>query len=167
MAITTLEEIYLRQIRDLFNAEGQSVPMLSAMAEAAQNPVLRSALIDHLEETQEHTERLLRLLEEMDAHPGSGVCDAMTGLVRGCEKAIKSHPQSEVRDAALIIAAERIEHHEIAAYGCVRTYADLLGKAEAAVVLQEILDQESDSDLRLAEITKQLKIETEATELCA
>jgi ferritin-like metal-binding protein YciE len=156
--ISTLKDLYLRQLHELLHAERSSLPVLAAMAEAAADSMLRAVFEEQVEETRKHAARLERLLEDSDENLLEGTGEAVEGLLRQAEEVLNETALSEVRDAALIAAAQRLEHYEIAGYGCVSTYAALLHEEEAAEVLQEILDQEVDADLRLTEMAENLNL---------
>ena len=158
----TLEDLYTEQLRELYDAELQLIPALARVAESAGDLLLREAFAAHLEVTRGQADRLEQLLEDLDAEPEGKSCEAMTGLIRECDKILKDDASPAIRDAALIVAAQRIEHYEMAGYGSVRTYATLLGDDEAAAVLQESLDEESDADLQLTEIADKLNVRAQA-----
>jgi ferritin-like metal-binding protein YciE len=129
------------------------------MVEAALDGELKETFQDHLEQTREHAERLRQLLAHLDQEAGGKKCDVMAGLIREGNKTIAQDAPPILKDAALIAAAQRVEHYEIAGYGCVRTYATLLGDEAAADVLQRTLDEESDADQLLTETAEQLNVQ--------
>lgn len=126
------------------------------MAEAAESPALKKAFEAHLNETEGQLERLSRIFDNLGVNSGTVTCKAMQGLVKEGEEIIESIPRGEVRDAALIAAAQRVEHYEIAAYGTVRTYAHNLGMAEHKKLLQQTLDEEGATDKKLNDLAKQI-----------
>src|SRR5581483_11332485 len=140
MKLDSLEDVFVHQLNDLYSAEDQLVEALPKMAEAASNGELRKALEHHLQETKDHRDRV----EE---------CKAMKGLIEEGEEVIQtSGADSAAKDAALIAAAQRVEHYEIAAYGTARTLAGELGHDEAKDLLDQTLDEESNADKLLTKI---------------
>jgi len=115
---------------------------------------LRAAFEKHLQQSETHLERVRQVLDEVDVNPGNVKCDGMEGLIKEGEDAIKTDGQAAAKDAMLISAAQRVEHYEIAAYGSVRTYADLLGYSEAADLLQATLDEEGETDKKLTQLAE-------------
>lgn len=150
-----LEDLYAEQLRDLHSAENQILQALPRMIRAAQHPNLRRALEEHLRQTEDHVARLQRLFEELGQSPRGKRCKGIEGLLQeGAE--VLTYRDPSVRDAALIAAAQRVEHYEIAGYGCVRSYAEQLGLNHHASVLQQTLDEESEADRRLTEIAEEV-----------
>jgi len=160
--ITTLQELYIEQLKDLHSAETQLIKALPEMAEAAHARELKAGFRHHLEQTREHAQRLEQILGDLDEKPTGNKCDAMAGLIKEGKKTIDEDASSEVKDAALIAAAQRVEHYEIAGYGCVRTYASLLGDDEAVDLLQTTLDEEADTDKKLTSVAEKLNLKAEA-----
>jgi ferritin-like metal-binding protein YciE len=160
--VSSLEEIYAAQLRELFSAETQSVPALVALLDAASDPVLAESFREHCIETLDHAEQIEQLLANLGQEARGQDCEAIGALVREVEKAAQDQQPSRARDLALIEAAQEIEHYEMACYGSVHTYASVLGEEKAAAILQKILDQEADTDLRLAEVTKRLNAAAQA-----
>ena len=152
MKLETLDDVFVEQIADLYNAEQQLVRALPKMAQAAHSEELRKAFQDHLQETQGHVRRL----EEVKSHISQTVpvetCEAMQGLIREGEEIIGAQGDGAAIDAALIAAAQRVEHYEIAAYGTARTLADQLGYDQAEGLLDETLDEEAKADKLLTKI---------------
>ena len=145
-----LKEVLVEQLKDLYSAEKQLVKALPKMAKAATAEELSDGFEEHLEQTKGHVERLETVLEEMDESTKGPVCKGMKGLVAEGEEIIQDDElEGEAKDIALIAAAQRVEHYEIAAYGCVRTYAEQLGLEDAASLLQETLDEEKETDAKL------------------
>src|SRR5262245_44871384 len=122
----SLQDLYVEQLRDLFSAENQLLLALPKMISAANNPELQQAIQMHYEETQEHVRRLQRIFADLGETPGGETCEAMEGLIREGEKTINMPGDPNVKDAALIAAAQRVEHYEIAGYGTVKTFARML-----------------------------------------
>ena len=151
MELRTLQDLFEHEIADLFNAETQLVTALPKMAQAASNDELRKAFEHHLDETRDHVRRL----EEIRGQIGSSImeqCDGMRGLIQEGDEIVSAGGDSDVKDAALIAAAQRVEHYEIAAYGTARTLADELDLGEAKDLLDQTLDEESNADKLLTKI---------------
>jgi|SRR5437899_5685119 len=157
-----LNELFLEELADIYDAEKQLIKALPKMAEQAHAPELQSAFEDHLEQTQEHVKRIEEVFELFDQKAKSKKCEAMTGLIEEAQDIMKEQATPPVMDAALIAAAQKVEHYEIATYGCLRTWAELLGKDEAIDLLEETLNEEKDVDESLTDIAT--NINQEATE---
>ena len=147
-----LKELFLEELADIYDAEKQLVKALPKMAQAAKAQDLQSALEDHLEQTEQHVKRVEQVFQMFDTKPKGKKCEAMTGLIEEAEDIMKEEATEPVMDAALIAAAQKVEHYEIATYGCLRTWAELLGKDEAIDLLEETLNEEKDVDESLTEI---------------
>lgn len=156
MKLESLHDLFLEEIADIYNAEQQLVKALPKMAKAAQHPKLKEAFEDHLEETTMQVERLEGIISRFDPKPKSKTCKAMKGLIEEGDEMARTSGESAVIDAGLIAAAQRVEHYEIAAYGCARTYAELLGDDEAVQTLAASLEEEKDADETLNELAKQV-----------
>ena len=154
MKLESLKDLYLEQLRDLYSAETQLVDALPKMAEAATSPDLRKAFNDHLRQTSEHVRRLERIFQELQESPKGNTCEGMKGLIKEGDQMIHTRGESSVLDAGLIAAAQRVEHYEIAGYGTVRTYAELLGKSEQVSLLERTLQEEEETDERLTELAE-------------
>jgi len=154
MQVHTLKELYIEQLRDLYSAESQMVEALPKMANAASTPELKKAFQDHLEETHTQKQRLEDIFSELGTSPQGKPCEAMKGLIKEGEESIALHGDPIVRDAALITAAQRVEHYEMAGYGTVRTFAHELGFGNAKSLLQQTLDEEGDADKKLTSIAQ-------------
>jgi ferritin-like metal-binding protein YciE len=150
MKLESLKDLYLEQLRDLYSAETQLVEALPRMVEAAHNPALQKTFGDHLRQTQEHIERLDRIFRDLGQSPKGHTCEGMQGLIREGQQMIRTRGAESVLDAGLIACAQRIEHYEIAGYGTVRTYAELLGRAEHVRLLERTLQEEEETDEKLA-----------------
>jgi ferritin-like metal-binding protein YciE len=151
MEMRTLNDLFEHELADLYSAETQLVEALPKMAQAASNDELRQAFENHLEETRDHVRRL----EEIRAQTGSSMtqeCKGMRGLIKEGEEIIQGGGDPIVKDAALISAAQRVEHYEIAAYGTARTLADELDLDDAKDLLDQTLDEESNADKLLTKI---------------
>jgi ferritin-like metal-binding protein YciE len=148
--ITTLHELFLEQLKDLFDAETQLIDALPEMAEAAHSPELKQGFRTHLEEKRQHARRIEEIFQELEeGRPTGKTCPAMKGLIKEGKETINENASPQVKDAALIAAAQRVEHYEIAGYGSVRTYAQLMGHSNAAALLQATLDEEAATDQKL------------------
>jgi ferritin-like metal-binding protein YciE len=154
VALNDLNDLLIEQLRDIYNAESQLTKALPKMAKAATNPELRSAFEKHLVQTEEHVNRLEQVFASLGEVAKGKTCHAMKGLVEEGSEAIKEKAEANVKDAALIAAAQRVEHYEIAAYGTVRTYAQQLGHKEAATLLNKTLQEEGDTDKLLTQIAE-------------
>ncbi len=152
--MNSLHELLVDELKDLYNAENQLLKALPKMAKAASAPELQEAFKSHLEETRGQVERLEAIFGELDESPKGKKCKAMEGLVAEGKDVIDEEGDPSVKDAALIASAQRIEHYEIAGYGCVRTFANLLGLTDIANKLQETLDEEGAADKKLTELAE-------------
>jgi ferritin-like metal-binding protein YciE len=162
MKENTLKELYIDELRDIYNAENQLTKALPKMAKAATSEELRAAFDEHLEQTKGHVERLERIFKELGKKPTGKKCKGMEGLVEEGDEMIKEDElEGEALDAGLISAAQRVEHYEIAAYGCVRTYANLLGEDDAAELLEQTLDEEKETDQKLTNLAEKINVEAE------
>lgn len=163
MSLRTLHDLYVNELKDLYNAEHQLLKALPKMAKAASAPELAKAFTDHLAETEGQIERLETIFKELKVSPKGKKCKAMEGLLEEGKEVMAEDADPSVMDAALISAAQRVEHYEMAGYGCVRTFARLLGFDSAADLLQETLDEEGTADKKLTELAESL-INAEAVE---
>jgi ferritin-like metal-binding protein YciE len=157
-----LKELYIEELRDIYNAENQLVKALPKMAKAASSDELRRGFEVHLEQTKGHVQRLEQIFEALDESPKGKKCAGMEGLVKEGSEVMGEDYEDALMDAALIGAAQRVEHYEIAAYGTVVEFANILGESEHASLLQETLEEEKETDEKLTELAKQ--INTEANE---
>ena len=155
MPENSLQELYVEQLKDLYNAENQLVKALPKMAKAARSDTLRQGFEHHLEQTKGHVDRLEQIFSAMDESPKGKKCAGMEGLIEEGEEVIDEQSDSEALDSGLIAAAQRVEHYEIAGYGTVRSYAEMLGDSEAVNLLQRTLDEEKETDDKLTEIAKE------------
>jgi ferritin-like metal-binding protein YciE len=155
MESESLQDLYEDQLKDLYNAENQLLKALPRMAKAATSEDLKESFETHTEETRVHVERLEQIFDKIGKSPKGKKCKAMQGLVEEGKEAMEEH-EDEVLDAALIAAAQRVEHYEIAGYGTVRAYAELLGDNEAAKLLQQTLDEEGKTDKLLTQLAESL-----------
>ena len=142
MKLHSLDDLLVDQLRDLYTAENQIIKALPKMARAATSEELKAAFEEHLRQTKQHAERLERIFEQLDVSPKGKKCKGMAGLIDEGKETLDNAVESSVRDAALIAAAQRVEHYEMAAYGCARTYASMLAKEEAVGLLEQTLAEE-------------------------
>ena len=149
MALESLQDLYIEELRDIYNAEQQILRALPKMAKGANNPELRAAFEEHLAVTEEQVKRLDSIFSELDEKPTGKKCKGMEGLIEEGEEMLKEDADPDVKDAALIAAAQRVEHYEIAAYGTVRNYARQLGLDKHVDLLQRTLDEEGETDKKL------------------
>ncbi|MBA4138283.1 MAG: ferritin-like domain-containing protein [Opitutus sp.] len=159
--LKNLKDLFIEQLQDLYSAETQLVKALPKMAKASNDEMLREAFEEHLDQTKVHVERLESIFERLDEDPKGKPCKAMKGLVAEGDEMIEESAQPAVKDAGLIAAAQRVEHYEIASYGCVRTYAELLGDLESAQILQTTLDEEGETDKKLNDLAGSLNLEAD------
>jgi ferritin-like metal-binding protein YciE len=154
MALDSLHNLYVDELKDLYSAENQLVKALPKMAKAASSPKLKSAIKEHLEVTKGQVGRLEQIFTKLGVSPKGKKCKAMEGLIEEGKEVMEEHGEPSVIDAALIGAAQRVEHYEMAGYGCVRTFANLLGYEQAAKLLQKTLDEEGEADKALTELAE-------------
>ncbi len=154
MKLESLKDLYLEQLRDLYSAETQIVDALPKMAEAATSPDLKKGFNDHLRQTEEHVRRLERIFQSLQENPKGETCEGMKGLLKEGSKMMKTSGDPSVIDAGLIAAAQRVEHYEMAGYGTVRTYAEMLGQNEHVSLLERTLQEEEQTDERLTELAE-------------
>jgi ferritin-like metal-binding protein YciE len=152
MRLQSLEDVFQDQIEDLHSAETQLVAALPAVADAASSDKLKQAIREHLEQTHEHVRRLDTIASELGLTAGGEECEAMAGLIRESQKIVSAEGNPTAKDAALIAAAQRVEHYEIAAYGTAKVLADELGYDAAKDLLDTTLDEESQADELLTKI---------------
>src|SRR5213596_409067 len=156
MNLETLKELYVNELRDLYNAENQLVKALPKMAKAASSDELKEAFEKHLEQTKGHVERLEEVFEEIDEKAKGKTCQAMKGLSEEGSEILHEDGEESVIDAGIIVAAHKVEHYEIAGYGSVRTFAQLLGKDRSAELLQTTLEEESETNEALNQLAEEI-----------
>jgi ferritin-like metal-binding protein YciE len=154
MQLQDLQDLFVEQLRDLYNAENQLLKALPKMAKAATNEELSAAFEEHTEQTREHVSRLEQIFQTLEEKPSGKVCKAMKGLIEEGKEAMEEDAEPEVMGASLIAAAQRVEHYEIAGYGTVRAYAELLGDNRSAKILQKTLDEEGQTDKKLTQLAE-------------
>lgn len=162
MKLNTLEDLLQHELSDLYSAEKQIIAALPRMARAAANAELRRNLEIHLDQTRGHVDRLEKIAQGMGASLGGHACKAMEGFVEEGAELIAEEASPDVRDAGLISAAQRIEHYEIAGYGTARSLAARLGFEEAASMLQQTLDEERETDMKLTGLARTMVNEAAA-----
>lgn len=156
MKLDSLRTLWIEEMRDLYSAENQIIKALPKMAKNATNPELKEALESHLEETRGHVERLEEIFEKLGKKPTGKTCKGMQGLIAEGSEVMSEDGADAVIDAAIIAAAQRVEHYEMAGYGTVRTFAAILGEDEAEDLLQETLDEEGEADKKLTDIAESI-----------
>ena len=163
MSMDSLKDLYIDELKDLYNAENQLLKALPKMAKKASAPELKRAFQDHLLQTEEHVNRLEKIFKGLGEKPTGKTCKAMKGLVEEGKEIIEEDGDDSVLDAALIGAAQKVEHYEIAGYGVARTFASLLGEEDAMQSLQRTLNEEGETDKKLTQIAESA-INIEASE---
>jgi ferritin-like metal-binding protein YciE len=156
---SSLQELYVEQLRDLYDAEHQIIKALPEMIEMSRSEELKEALNDHLEVTKKQAERLEQIFEDMDEEPKGERCKGMQGVLAEGKDLVGKIEGEKLRDAAIIASAQRVEHYEMAGYGTARTYATMLGEDEAADLLEETLGEEKDADQTLTDLASEINRE--------
>lgn len=156
MKPNSLRELYVEQLKDLYDAEHQIIKALPKMIDKAESEELKDALNEHLEVTKEQAKRIERVFRNMGEEAKAEKCKGMQGVLEEGDDLIGDIEDPEVRDAAIIAAAQRVEHYEMAGYGTARTYADQLGEDEAADLLQQTLDEEKEADRKLTKLSSEI-----------
>src|SRR5262245_32060683 len=159
MKETALKELYVDELRDIYSAEQLLTKALPKMVKAATSSDLRAGFERHLGQTRGHVQRLEKIFDGLGEKPTGKKCKGMMGLIKEGEEMMDGELPEDARDAGLISAAQRVEHYEIAAYGCVRTYANLLGERQAASLLEATLQEEKDTDEALTELAEEINVE--------
>jgi ferritin-like metal-binding protein YciE len=163
MQIDSLEKLFVEQLKDVYNAEKQIVRALPRMSKAAGDEELKEAFDTHLRETEKQVERLEQIFNDLGKNPQGKKCVGMEGLIEEAKELLQEDVDEDVMDAGLIAAAQKVEHYEMAAYGCLKTYAGLLGHDTAVKLLEETLNEEKNADRLLTEIAER-SINVEAME---
>ncbi len=154
MELDTLHELYVDELKDLYSAENQILKALPRMIKAATNTQLKQGFTKHERQTQQHVKRLERIFKSLGEKPTGKKCVGMEGVLKEGSELIKEKPDKEVLDAGLISAAQHVEHYEMAGYGTVRTWAQLMGHEDHAALLQQTLDEERETDEILTSIAE-------------
>jgi len=152
----TIEDLYVDQLRDLYDAERQIIKALPKMIRAASSEELKAALNEHLEVTKEQEQRIVQIFEARGEKAKAQKCKGMTGVLEEGSELVEKGWEQAVRDAAIISAAQRVEHYEMAGYGTARDLATLLGEEEAAQLLEKTLEEEKEADQKLTELSEQI-----------
>jgi ferritin-like metal-binding protein YciE len=164
MEANRLKHLYVEELKDLYSAENQLVKAIPKMAKAATSADLRAGFEGHLKQTKEHVTRLEMIFEALGESPKGKKCKGMEGLIKEGGEIIEENPAPEELDAGLISAAQRVEHYEIAGYGCVSTYATLLGEDQAHSLLRKTLEEEKATDKKLTELAGNINLKAAESE---
>jgi ferritin-like metal-binding protein YciE len=159
MEMESLQELWIEELRDLYSAENQLLKALPKMSKKATSPQLQKAFQTHLRETEVHVERLKKIFDKLGKKPNGKKCAAMEGLVEEGKEMMGEDMDDDVMDAALISVAQKVEHYEIASYGTVRTWANLMGDSASERLLQQTLDEEGKTDKLLTGLAEQINVE--------
>lgn len=154
MKVKNLHDLFIDELRDLYSAEKQLIKALPKMAKNATSDELREGFEEHLQQTEEQAQRLERIFENLEVSPRGKKCVAMEGLIEEGKELMEEEMEETVLDAALIAAAQKVEHYEIAGYGTVVAWARMLGEEEAAELLEETLNEEKETDQKLTELAE-------------
>jgi ferritin-like metal-binding protein YciE len=157
--VSSLEELLEAELADLLDAERQITKALPTMIDTATTPALRTALEHHLRETEGHVQRVEQAFRALGKEPRDQKCDGMAGVRKEGVKTMKEAPASPLLDAAMIGAAQRVEHYEMAGYGTARTFAQQLGRHEVARLLEQTLQEEKAADEKLTQIASQINMQ--------
>jgi ferritin-like metal-binding protein YciE len=155
MKLSSLEDLLHDNLKDLYSAENQLVKALPKMAKASTAPGLRAGFTEHLAQTRVHVQRLEQVCKQLGVNPKGKKCAAMEGLIEEGKEMMEQDAAPAVMDAGLIAAAQRVEHYEMAGYGCVRTWAEQLGRRAEAALLKQTYDEEKATDEKLSQLAKQ------------
>lgn len=161
MELDSLRELFVEQLQDLYSAENQILKALPKMIKTASSPELKAGFQEHLQQTEQQVTRLEQIFEGLDEDADGKKCKGMEGLLKEGEELMGEDADPDVMDAGLISAAQHVEHYEIAGYGTVRTYAELLGNTEAVQLLQQTLDEEKETDVRLTKLASRINVKAD------
>ena len=161
MKLENLKDLYIHELKDLHSAEKQITKALPKMAQAAGSDDLATAFREHLDQTHEHVWRLEKTLGRYGESLRGPKCKGMEGLLKEGVDMIETDAEDEVRDAGLISTAQRVEHYEIAAYGCAQTYAELIGDDEGVCLLKATLTEEKATDEKLTDLARSINVDAE------
>src|SRR4029077_16469875 len=164
MKSSSLQDLFLIELSDLYDAEYQLIKALPKMAKVSSADALRGAFEEHLEKTKEHAARIERIFAGLDLPAKREKCKGMQGLISEDNDLLKKKLNPDVKDAGIIAATQRVEHYEIAAYGCVRTYAELLQNRQAVALREQTIQKEKDADEMLTELAQQINVEARPPE---
>jgi ferritin-like metal-binding protein YciE len=162
MKLNNLQQLFVKELRDLYDAENQITDALPKLIDAGSYSELKSALQEHLNVTQQQIARLDKIFKKLNEKPTGETCKGMKGLIKEGDEIVSAGGDPSTVDAGIISAAQRVEHYEIAGYGTVRTYAQLLGQTQIAQLLQQTLDEEKAADNMLSKIASSVNVETKA-----
>jgi ferritin-like metal-binding protein YciE len=163
MKLESLHGLFIAELQDLYSAENMILKALPKMAEEASSPELRNAFNEHLEQTRVHVRRLDHIFDQLgDIDREDKKCKGMEGIIKDNKDFLDDEAEPEVLDAGMIAGAQRVEHYEIAAYGTVRTYANLLGRKDWAQMLQQTLDEEKQTDAKLNKLAERINPQAKA-----
>ena len=152
----SLRELYVDELRDLYSAETQLVKALPKMAKASSNNQMRQCFEEHLRQTSEQVSRLEQIFEQLGEKPSGKKCVGMEGLIKEGSQTMNEGFSGQVTDAGLIAAAQRVEHYEIASYGTVRSFAELLGETEHISLLEQTLNEQKNTDEKLTRLAQEV-----------
>ncbi|MGA9528993.1 MAG: ferritin-like domain-containing protein [Terriglobales bacterium] len=161
MKPNSLQELYVEQLKDLYDAEQQIIKALPKMIDAASSEELKDALNEHLEVTRKQATRLEQIFEPLGEKPKGDKCKGMQGVLQEGSDLVGEVKDANVRDAAIIASAQRVEHYEMAGYGTARTFAELLGEEKASQLLEETLNEEKEADTKLTELAEEINVTAE------
>jgi len=163
MEMNALRDLYVEELKDLYSAEKQLVRALPKMAKNAADPDLKEAFENHLAETEGHVARLEKIFESLESSPRGKKCVGMEGLIEEANELLEEDAEEAVVDAGLISKAQHVEHYEIAGYGTVRTWAEVLGEERHVELLQQTLDEERNADALLSQLSQKVNLEAETS----
>ena len=163
MEMNALRDLYVEELKDLYSAEKQLVRALPKMAKNAADPDLKEAFENHLAETEGHVARLEKIFESLESSPRGKKCVGMEGLIEEANELLEEDAEEAVVDAGLISKAQHVEHYEIAGYGTVRTWAEVLGEERHVELLQQTLDEEKNADALLTQLSQRVNLEAETS----
>jgi ferritin-like metal-binding protein YciE len=162
MKLENLQQLFVKELRDLYDAENQITDALPKLIDAANHPELKHALQEHLSVTKQQISRLDTIFHTLGEKPTGETCKGMKGVIKEGDEIVSAGGDPSTVDAGIISAAQRVEHYEMAGYGTVRTYAKLLGHQQMASLLQQTLDEEEEADKKLSEIANTVNVEAKA-----
>lgn len=162
MKLESLQNLFVEQLRDLYDGEQQITNALPKLIEKSTSPELRNALQEHLDITRQQIRRLDQIFQTLNEKSSGETCKGMKGVIAEGDGVVGDAKDNSVRDASIIASAQRVEHYEIAGYGTVRTYARLLGKQQIAQLLEQTLQEEKEADAKLSQIAESVNVEARA-----
>ncbi len=164
MKLESLRELFIEELQDLYSAENQILEALPKMIEEASAPELKAGFSQHLEQTRNQVTRLDQIFDQLgkDVDRKDKTCKGMKGIIKDNEDLLDEDAEPEVLDAGMIAGAQRVEHYEIAGYGTVRTYAQLLGRQDWARLLEQTLEEEKQTDQKLNQLAGRINLEAKA-----